>query len=206
MVDDRQLVERALAGSQEAYRAIVDRYQRPIYSLVVRMVRDPSTAEDLAQEVFCKAFRALSSFDRKRKFSSWLFKIAHNSAIDQLRKRRVPTISLETEDAESDDPLHRYADPDAEDPEEYSKRQELAAAIEASLETLRPEYREVLILRFEQEKSYEDISEITDLPLGTVKTHLHRARKALARDLSQQGWYPGKEGISEAGTRNFKLP
>ena len=192
MVDDKQLVERALAGSEDAYREIVERYQRPIYSLVVRMVRDPSMAEDLAQDVFCKAFKALGTFDRTRKFSSWLFKIAHNSAIDQLRKRRISTISLETDDAESDDPLRRYADPDAEDPEEYSRRQELGTAIEASLGALRPEYREILVLRFEQEKSYEEISEITDLPLGTVKTHLHRARKALAKDLSQQGWFPGE--------------
>jgi RNA polymerase sigma-70 factor (ECF subfamily) len=191
VLEDTQLVERALAGSQEAYREIVERYQRPIYSLVVRMVRDPSTAEDLAQDVFCKAFRALSSFDRTRKFSSWLFKIAHNSAIDQLRKKRVATVSLESEDPETDDPLRRVADPNAEDPEEYSRRQELGVAIEASLGGLREEYREILVLRFEQEKSYEEISEITGLALGTVKTHLHRARRALAKDLKRQGWYPG---------------
>ena len=192
MIEDKQLVERALAGSQDAYREIVDRYQRPIYSLVIRMVRDPSAAEDLAQEVFCKAFRALGSFDHSRKFSSWLFKIAHNAAIDQLRKRRVPTVSLEIEDAELNDPLRSYADPNAEDPDESLKRQEMAHAIESSLDSLRPEYREILVLRFEQEKSYEEISEITELPLGTVKTHLHRARKALAGDLSKKGWYPGK--------------
>ena len=192
MRDDRQLVERALAGSQEAYREIVERYQRPIYSLIGRMVRDPMAAEDLAQVVFCKAFKALNTFDHTRKFSSWLFKIAHNTAIDQLRKRRVPTVSLEIEDSELDDPLRSYADPHAEDPEEYSRRQELAVAIESSLGGLRPEYREILVLRFDQEKSYEEISEIIDLPLGTVKTHLHRARKALAGDLSKKGWYPGK--------------
>jgi RNA polymerase sigma-70 factor (ECF subfamily) len=192
VIEDKQLVARALAGSQDAYREIVDRYQRPIYSLVIRMVRDPSAAEDLAQEVFCKAFRALGSFDHSRKFSSWLFKIAHNAAIDQLRKRRVPTISLEIEDAELNDPLRSYADPNAEDPDESLKRQEMAHAIESSLDSLRPEYREILVLRFEQEKSYEEISEITELPLGTVKTHLHRARKALAGDLSKKGWNPGK--------------
>ena len=191
MLEDKQLVERALAGSQDAYREIVDRYQRPIYSLVIRMVRDPSTAEDLAQDVFCKAFKALGSFDHSRKFSSWLFKIAHNTAIDHLRKRRVSTVSLEIEDTEMNDPLRSYADPNAENPEESSRRQELAVAIELSLEGLRPDYREILVLRFEQEKSYEEISEITDLPLGTVKTHLHRARKALAGDLKQKGWYPG---------------
>lgn len=192
MIEDKQLVERALAGSEDAYREIVDRYQRPIYSLVIRMVRDPSAAEELAQDVFCKAFKALNSFDPTRKFSSWLFKIAHNAAIDQLRRRRVPTVSLENEDAERDDPLRSYADPNAENPEEYFRRQELGVAIESSLAGLRPEYREILVLRFEQEKSYEEISEIVDLPLGTVKTHLHRARKALAGALGEKGWYPGK--------------
>ena len=96
--EDLDLVRRALAGSQDAYRDLLLRYQRPVLSLIRRMVRNSSQAEDLAQEVFLKAFRALGSFDQKRKFSSWLFKIAHNATIDQLRRKKLDTVPLETRD------------------------------------------------------------------------------------------------------------
>ncbi len=190
MADDVKLVERALAGSEEAYRLLLRRYQRPILGLLCRMVRDPALAEDLAQEVFVKAFRALDSFDRSRKFSSWLFKIAHNTAIDQLRRRELDTLPLETPDPDSADLLALLPDDRAEDPVAAAERRQLATAIEHGIEQLRPSYREVLLLRFEQGLAYEEIADVTGLPLGTVKTHLFRARKALARWLAEQGWEP----------------
>ncbi len=191
--EDREVVQRALAGSESAYREIVLRYQRPIHGLLLRMVRDPALAEDLAQEVFLKAFRALDTFDPERKFSSWLFKIAHNTAIDQLRRKQLATVPLESPEDDKPDPLALVPDRVGESPDQALDRQSLAQAIQAAVGHLRVEYREVVILRFQEDLSYEEIAEITGLPLGTVKTHLHRARKAMARHLEELGW--GLEGF-----------
>lgn len=190
--EDAELVTGALAGSESAFRELVLRYQRPVHGLILRMVRDRALAEDLAQEVFIKAFRALDTFDQRRKFSSWLFKIAHNTAIDQLRRRQVETVPLETPDEEKADLLALLPDPKGESPDTLLKRRSLAEAIGTAIGQLRVDYREVVVLRFQEGLAYEEIAEITGLPLGTVKTHLHRARKALVRSLSAQGW--GLEG------------
>jgi len=189
---DVELVQQALAGSQEAYRLILTRYQRPVISLVRRMVSEAALAEDVAQEVFVKAFRALDSFDQRRKFSSWLFKIAHNSAIDQLRRRQVDTVALETTDSEQPDLVAVIADTSVDSPATRMERRDLAAAIEGAVSSLRPEYREVVVLRFQEGLAYEEIAQVTGLPLGTVKTHIFRARKAMARHLAARGWSPTK--------------
>jgi RNA polymerase sigma-70 factor (ECF subfamily) len=188
MIQDADLVADALDGSQEAFRELLERYQRPVFGLIQRMVRDPSLAEDLAQEVFVKAFRALSTFDRRRKFSSWLFKIAHNTAIDQIRRRQPRTVPLESQAADEPDLVAVLPDEASESPIEALERRDLIRAVEAAINRLRPDYREIVILRFKQGLSYEEIAEVTDLPLGTVKTHLFRARKAMARELMRRGW------------------
>jgi RNA polymerase sigma-70 factor (ECF subfamily) len=176
---DIELVRQALGGSQTAYSDLLGRFQRPVFSLVRRMVGDPGLAEDLAQEVFLKAFRALASFDQSRKFSSWLFKIAHNAAIDYLRKKQLDTVALETSDSDEPDLVAILPE-------------DMAEALEQALESLRPAYREVVVLRFQEGLTYEEIAEITDLPLGTVKTHLHRARHAMALHLTERGWAPNR--------------
>lgn len=188
--EDVELVRQAMAGSQQAYTLIVTRYQRPVFSLVRRMVGDSAVAEDVAQEVFLKAFRALESFDQRKKFSSWLFKIAHNSAIDQLRRRQVDTIALETTDSEQPDLVAVIADSSSESPAARMERRDLAEAIEAAIGSLRPDYREVVQLRFQEGLAYEEIAEVVGLPLGTVKTHIFRARKAMVRHLAAHGWRP----------------
>lgn len=180
----------ARAGSQDAYYELVQRFQRPLYALIARMVRDASLAEDLSQEVFVKAFRSLGSYDPSRKFSSWLFKIAHNTAIDQLRRRSLDTEPLDGDGEDDAGPARTLHSPLSETPEALSQRGALRAAIESAIEGLRPEYREVVLLRFQEGLSYEEIVEITGLPLGTVKTFLHRARKQLAEFLGGQGWRP----------------
>ncbi len=187
---DRQLIKQVLGGSQDAFRDLVRRYQRPVYALILRMLRDPSDAEELAQEVFVKAYQALDRFDRSRKFSSWLFKIAHNASIDFLRKKRLATVALETRD-DALDPLAVLPDRRTESPAAALERGRLATAIEVALGRLRPAYREMMILRFQEGLAYDEIAEVTGLPLGTVKTHLHRARKAMARELTTMGWGPG---------------
>ncbi len=189
---DEQLVELVLRGSEDAFRDLVRRYQRPIYALILRMVRDPAEAEELAQDVFIKAYRALDRFDRSKKFSSWLFKIAHNTAIDRLRRKRPITVPLETPEDQAD-PLTLIADRHAESPSIAVERGELAQAFEVALGRLRSAYREVMVLRFQEGMAYEEIAEVTGLPLGTVKTHLHRARRAMAQELTRMGFGPEKK-------------
>ena len=180
----------ARAGSEDAFREIVSRYERPLYAFVLRMVREPATAEDLAQEVLIKIYRALGSYDPSRKFSSWLFKIAHNATIDSLRRRDPVAESLEGDDADGERPARQFADERAISPEKSRERSELGRALDRALGQLRPEYREVMLLRFREGLPYEEIAEITGMPLGTVKTFLHRARGQMEALLTTAGWGP----------------
>ena len=187
-MQDAQLVERVVAGDGEAFRQLVERYQRPVYGLLLRMVRAPALAEDLAQEALIKAYRAIATFDRSRQFSSWLFKIAHNTAIDHLRKNRPPTVPLESSEGDRLDPLALLAAPESRSPEARARGRDLAEALQEALSALRPDYREAVLLRFQQGLPYDEIADILELPLGTVKTHLHRARKQMAKSLQAAGW------------------
>ncbi len=191
---DQQLVTEAIGGSQEAYRQLLERYRQPVVSLVYRIVRDLSWAEDVSQEAFLKAFRALASFQVERKFSSWLFKIAHNTAIDALRRRRIETVPLETADPDKPDLLDCLPGGDLDSPASKLHSRTLGIAIAEAIANLRPEYRSAVELRFIQGLPYEEIADIMQLPLGTVKTHLHRARKALVEQLSDAGWRPETSG------------
>jgi RNA polymerase sigma-70 factor (ECF subfamily) len=187
---DQELIAAANRGSQDGYRTLVERYQQPVLGLLLRIVRDRAWAEDLAQETFVKAFRSLESFQVERKFSSWLFKIAHNTAIDALRRRRLDTVPLETPDADAPDLLDSISGPEIDSPETVLRGRDLGVAMAEAFGELRPDYRSVVELRFIQGLAYEEIAEIMELPLGTVKTHLHRARKTLVRVLGERGWEP----------------
>lgn len=180
---DQEVVQRARGGEETAYRELLRRYQGPVFSLIYRMVRDRALAEDLAQDTFVKALNALDSYRPEFKFSSWLFKIANNVAIDYLRRRQLDTLSLDGgPDAVSPQQVAettpRVVDR-GETPLQEVEARELGAAIEQAIGRLRPEYRACIILRHIEDRPYEDIAEILDLPLGTVKTYLHRARAEL---------------------------
>ena len=186
---DVELVRGALDGNESAFRDIVQRYQRPIYGLIVRMVRDPARAEELAQDAFVKAFRALHTYDVQRKFSAWLLTIAHHVAIDEVRKGALVTEPLE-ETTEDGPRIREFADTSAATPAAITERIELAAALQKAIARLRPDYREVVALRYERDLDYDEIVEITGLPMGTVKSTLHRARKELAGHMENLGWSP----------------
>lgn len=185
--DEAALVAEAIEGSELAFRTLVERYQRPVFSLVLRMVRDHGVAEDVTQEVFVKAWMALSRYDPRRRFASWLFKIASNAAIDQLRRKKLPTTPIETSDTDQSSILDRIEDERSESPDTLVKRRELSSALEAAVAALRPEYRLVVLLRFREELPYKDIAEATGMPLGTVKTNLRRARREIEERLRQDG-------------------
>lgn len=185
--DEAALVAEAIEGSELAFRTLVERYQRPVFSLVLRMVRDHGIAEDVTQEVFVKAWMALSRYDPRRRFASWLFKIASNAAIDQLRRKKLPTTPIETSDTDQSSILDRIEDERSESPDTLVKRHELSSALEAAVAALRPEYRLVVLLRFREELPYKDIAEATGMPLGTVKTNLRRARREIEDRLRKDG-------------------
>lgn len=185
---DHDLVVLARTGSEKAYRELLDRYQRPVFSLIYRMVRDREQAEDLAQETFVKVFNHLESFNPKYKFSSWIFKIASNLSIDHLRKKEPETVSLDgsrhATTAEETEASRIQVESRDENPEQFVEARELGAEIEQAIGKLRPEYRTAIVLRHVEGRPYEEISEIMDVPLGTVKTYIHRARSELRETLA----------------------
>ena len=188
-LSDPEVVAQARKGSEAAYRELLTRYERPVFSLVFRMVRDRETAEDLAQETFIKVLKNLDRYSPEFKFSSWLFKIANNLTIDHLRRRRVDTISIEGSPdavtAESARATSIAVVSPGESPLEELESKELGSAIERAIGKLRPEYRACIMLRHVDGKSYEEIAEIVKLPLGTVKTYIHRARHELRTALGE---------------------
>jgi RNA polymerase sigma-70 factor, ECF subfamily len=180
-------VVQALAGSQSAFEQIVVRYQRPVISLIARLTGDRALAEDLAQETFVKAFRSLAAFDTTRRLSSWLFRIAHNTAIDAMRRSRPPPASIDARSIASAGGPHEPVTPPAPDPVE---RLELGRALEAALAELRSDQRAAIVLRYENGLSFEEIGTVLGVPEVTARSHVHRARKDLARLLTASGWAP----------------
>jgi RNA polymerase sigma-70 factor (ECF subfamily) len=180
---DQVVIEHARRGQDAAFRELLRRYQRPVFSLIYRMVRDRELAEDLAQETFVKVLNALDRYRPEYKFSSWIFKIANNAAIDHLRRKELDTLSLEGgPDATTPDRLGAttlQVGDRAESPLEELEARELGSAIERAIGKLRPEYRACILLREVDGRPYDEIAEILGLPLGTVKTYIHRARTEL---------------------------
>lgn len=184
---DADVVAQAQKGREDAFRELVRRYERPVFSLIFRMVRDRETAEDLAQDTFIKVLNHIDRYRPEFRLSSWLFKIANNVAIDYLRRRQIETVSIDGSphaataaeiEATSFDVVARQ-----ETALEEMEARELGGAIERAIAALRPEYRACILLRHVEGRSYEEIAATLDLPLGTVKTYIHRARHQLREAL-----------------------
>jgi RNA polymerase sigma factor (sigma-70 family) len=178
---DLALVERALNGDQMAYAKLMDMYRESIYFMMLKMVRSDDDAEDLTIEAFGKAFNRLHQYSPSYAFSTWLFKIASNNAIDYIRKKRVKITSMDTayinEDGES---IGLDVDSGDKDPEEVKIHAEKVDLMREIVTRLKPRYRDLIDKRYFQELSYEEIAEEMNLPLGTVKAQLFRARAFLA--------------------------
>jgi RNA polymerase sigma-70 factor (ECF subfamily) len=184
---DADVVALAQRGREDAFRELVRRYERPVFSLVFRIVRDSATAEDLAQDTFIKVLNNIDKYRPEFKLSSWLFKIANNVAIDHLRRRQLNTVSMDGSPHAStaaDIEATRFdVASDDESALEEMESKELGSAIEHAIGKLRPEYRSCILLRHVEGRSYEEIAATLDLPLGTVKTYIHRARHELREAL-----------------------
>ena len=182
-LSDQEVVARSREGDETAYRELIRRYERPVFSLIFRMVRDREIAEDLSQETFIKVLNAIGTYRPEFKFSSWVFKIANNTAIDHLRRRELDTLSLEgSPHAATPEAMEATAlqlGTGVASPLDDVASRELGGEIEAAINRLRPEYRSCILLRHVEGRAYEEIADILGLPLGTVKTYIHRARNEL---------------------------
>nr|WP_269813972.1 RNA polymerase sigma factor RpoE [Rhodoferax ferrireducens] len=181
---DVMLVERAVAGDQRAYELLVIKYQRRIQRLIGRMVRDVDLVEDIAQETFIRAYRALHQFRGDAQFYTWLYRIAVNTAKKFLLElKRDPTVSESSFklDEDGDETYHARSEPTADEtPESVLAAKEIAAAVNAALEALPEDLRQALTLREIEGLSYEDISEVMNCPIGTVRSRIFRAREAIS--------------------------
>ncbi len=182
-LSDERLVELALDGDEDAYGALVRRYQRRLTAFLGQLVGDIELARELSQEAFIRAWSALARFDPRYRFSTWLFRIAHNLGIDHLRRRRLQTVGLYRTDSDGDEVEVVVAALD-KDPLGHLENRALAEELHQVIDELRPEYRELVLLRHFGGLSYQEIAEFKDMPLGTVKNKLFRAHSVLRRALA----------------------
>lgn len=179
-LDDLVLVRRSLDGRRDAFEELVRRHQRGVVNHLYRLVGRRDAAMDLAQEVFLKVYQALGTFDPTFRFTTWLYRIASNSAIDHLRRKKIATCPLEPDPAEDgpSDPGDRLPGHDPS-PDEVLRYRELESRVENALTRLPTAYRELILLRHRQHCRYDEIARITGLPIGTVKNRIFRAREML---------------------------
>ena len=181
--DDQVLIKQALAGNERAYKQLLNRHKDAIFRMIVKIVHSQEEAWDLVQETFMKAFGSLSSYKSEYRFTTWLYKIAANNCIDFLRKKRLASLSLD-EPLETKDGKVTIELPDwTYSPEADLASKQKSLSIDSAIDSLPLKYREVIIFRHKQDKSYEEIAQILDIPVGTVKARIFRARELLKKKL-----------------------
>ncbi len=181
---DEELVAAVLQGKEDCFRELVLRYQGRIVNYLNRSLRDIEESRDLAQEVFVRVHRALDRFDPTYRFSTWLFRVAQNAAIDRIRKRRLQTVSMHRSDKDEGGGGDWEFESPERDPYGDLRNVERGQAIHSAVNGLANEYRELIMLRHFGELSYDEIAELKKMPLGTVKNKLFRARQMLKQELS----------------------
>jgi RNA polymerase sigma-70 factor (ECF subfamily) len=180
--DEATWLAQAVAGDDEAYAKIVEAYQKPVFSLCYRMLGNPNDAEDAAQEAFLRAYKNLSRYDPERSFATWLLSIASHYCIDQLRKRRLTTFSIDAEENEWRQP----SDP-GPNPEAALVANEKQERVRALLDVLKPRDRAAVVMHYWHGYSYEEIAESLSLSTSAVKSRLYRARRELAQEWQTEG-------------------
>jgi RNA polymerase sigma-70 factor, ECF subfamily len=183
---DGELITKAIGGRHDGFEELVRRYQRPITSYVFRMLGDYDLSLDVTQEVFIKIYNSLHKYSPEYKFSTWLYRIAHNAAVDHLRRNSVRPQSLEAENADGSFQLQLHSGESS--PEKNRERSEWRKEIESVVRCLPEPYRDLILLRHSKDLSYDEIVEITGLPLGTVKNRLFRAREMMRTMFIERGF------------------
>ncbi len=184
--EDAVLVKRAVSGDEKAFKSIMKRYKNPVAQIIYKLVRDRSHLEDLTQEVFIKAFQHLGDFDYEHQFASWLFKITNNHCIDYIRKKRLRVYSIDDQ-VKTEDGEIGYEIPDSTyEPDLNLLREQKSKLIRSAIEALPEKYREVILLRHQDELSYEEIANETGLPVNTIKVQLFRARELMYKFLKDR--------------------
>ncbi|MCG2589823.1 RNA polymerase sigma factor [Rhodohalobacter sulfatireducens] len=184
-LEDDKFVKRAIEGDQEAFKDLMDKYQKPLYFHVLKMVKNHEQVEDLVQEAFMKAFRNLNSYNTNYAFSTWLYRITTNHTIDYLRKKKLKTTSIDQPVKTRDGEMEIQISDDAETDRNII-RKERKKIIHNAINDLPEKYRRVIEMRHLQELSYQEIADQLDLPLGTVKAHIFRAREMLYKELKDK--------------------
>jgi RNA polymerase sigma factor (sigma-70 family) len=183
-LDDLGLVKKAKEGDNKAFEKLLKKYRKSVYYMLLKMVNNTDDAEDLTQEAFAKAFNSLGRFDPKYAFSTWLFRIATNNCIDFIRKKRVSTVSIDSpyETDDGDSITFDIRDNDF-NPDDLMLRKQRREYLQIAVDKLPDKYKQLVDLRYFQEMSYEEVADFLQLPLGTVKAQLFRARELLGEEL-----------------------
>lgn len=180
------LIKKAIEGDETAYKKLLENYRGAIFNLLYKMVRNREETEDLVQEAFMKAFNALPTFNDEYAFSTWLYKIAINNCIDHIRKKKLKTYSIDKPVPSKEGELEREFPDTSMSPDKHILSEEKSNIIETAIEDLPENYRIVIVMRHKEEKSYEEIAEILNIPLGTVKARIFRAREVLKKKLKNK--------------------
>lgn len=183
---DAELIAKAISGREDGFEEIVRRYQRPITNYVYRMLGNYDASLDVTQEIFIKVYNSMARYSSEYKFSTWLYKISHNAAIDYLRRHSVHVQSLEVEN--EDGAYQVQFESKRLSPEQERERSEWREEIDTVVKRLPTGYKELIVLRHNQDLSYDEIAEITNLPLGTVKNRLFRAREMMRDIFIERGF------------------
>ncbi|HEY4552714.1 MAG TPA: RNA polymerase sigma factor [Bacillaceae bacterium] len=180
MEEEWQWIQQVLSGDKQAYAHIINKYKNPLYATVVRMVKNPQDAQDLVQEAFIKVYSQLGKYERKSSFSSWLYRVAINHCMDEFRKKhnRLQHVEMNEEKA-----------PNTEHPEVVFLKKEKNRQLEKLIRTLPEEERWIILLRYVNELSYAEISELTGIPVSHVRNKLHRAKKKMRETVKREGGY-----------------
>lgn len=180
-LEDFRLIDRAtLNNDEQAYAELLKRYKKPVYHMILKMVRNVDDAEDLTIEAFAKAFRNLKRFKKDFTFSTWLFRIATNNSIDFIRKKRLETMSLNSSYTDDDgESVNIDVQDENLNPQEETIKAQKIELIRLFVNKLPPKYQRLVRLRYFQEYSYEEIAKELQAPLGTIKAQLHRARELM---------------------------
>lgn len=185
-LEDDVLVKKAIGGNEKAYKKLVDKYERALFFHILKMIKDREQVEDLVQETFVKAFDNLNTYSTNYAFSTWLYRIATNHTIDYLRKKKLKTLSIDEPMKTKDGEMEMQLPDESAVTDRNIIRKQRQKIVRNAIDNLPEKYRKVIELRHMEEKSYKEISDILDLPLGTVKAHIFRAREMLYKALKDK--------------------